>query len=59
MKKCSKGLRTKDLKLLLLGKAKMRCERRFEEVATEAVVEGMEWNWAEELNLFDSTVSGH
>ena len=40
----------------VVGQAKERCESRFEEGGKEALVEGTEWSWEEEMELLKEEV---
>jgi hypothetical protein len=42
----------------VVGKAREECEKRFREGAVEAMVDGTEWNWEEELELLKEGIRG-
>lgn len=41
----------------VVSKAHARCQRQFKNVAVEALVEGTDWSWEEELQLLEEEVS--
>lgn len=51
------GLRGEEYNFAeVVGKAREKCESRFEAAAKEALVEGTDWSWTEEMELLKEEV---